>query len=119
MTALGGDDTSLDGSSTRPAGPATGRGRVLVYGNPAFRRMFGNASVGLPARETMLELPAEAFALMDAVFADGRPLARWIRRGGHDWRLTAIPRRELGSDQVYGIAFHLRRREDVPVVRPD
>jgi hypothetical protein len=119
MTAHGPDDSGLDGSFTRPAGLATGPGHVVVYGNPAFRRMFGNGSVGLPARETMLELPAEAFALMDAVFADGRPLARWIRRDGHDWRLTAIPRRELGTDEVYGIAFHLRLREDVPVARPD
>lgn len=92
---------------------------MVVYGNAAFRAMFGERSIGLPAREIMVDLPPEAFTLLDAVLREGRPLARWIRRDGHDWRLTAIPRREPDSDEVYGLAFHLRERDDLPVLPPD
>lgn len=105
------------GPETRPAGMAVGPGHRVVYGNPAFRTMFGEAAVGLPARESMLDLPASAFALLDAVLETGRPLARWIRRDGRDWRLTAVPRRELASDEVFGVAFHLRARDDLPILR--
>ena len=105
----------VTGSETRPAGLAAGPGHIVVYGNPAFRAAFGERAVGLPARETMLDLPPEAFALLDAVLRTGRPLARWIRRGGRDWRITGTPRRELGSDDVYGVAFHLRARDDLPI----
>jgi len=100
----------------RPAGFASGPGHVVVYGNPAFRTMFGNGAVGLPARETMLDLPTEAFALLDAVLADGRPLARWVERPDGTWRLTAIPRRDPETGDVYGVAFHLRARSDLPVL---
>jgi hypothetical protein len=79
--------------------------------------MFGDGSIGLPARESMVDLPRAAFDLFDAVYRQGRPLARWVQRDGRDWRLTATPRRELGSDEVYGIAFHLRARDDLPVLR--
>ena len=86
---------------------------------PAFRSMFGAAAIGLPARETMLDLPSDAFALLDAVFADGRPLARWVERPDGTWRLTAVPRRDPESGEVYGVAFHLRARSDLPIVRPE
>jgi hypothetical protein len=109
----------INGSETRPAGLAAGPGHIVVYGNVAFRAAFGDRAVGLPARETMLDLPPEAFALLDAVFRTGRPLARWIRRDGRDWRITATPRRELGDEAVYGVAFHLRARDDLPVARSD
>jgi PAS domain-containing protein len=99
----------------RPAGFASGHGHIVVYGNAAFRRMFGVEAVGLPARETMLDLPAEAFALLEAVFTDGRPLARWIERPDGTWRLTAIPRRDVETGEVYGVAFHLRARGDLPI----
>jgi PAS domain-containing protein len=105
------------GPETRPAGMTVGPGHVVVYGNPAFRAIFGEAAVGLPARESMLDLPADAFALLDTVLETGRPLARWIRRDGREWRLTAIPRREPGSDDVFGVAFHLRERDDLPVLK--
>ena len=103
-------------SDRRPAGMATGPGHVVVYGNPAFRRAFGAAAIGLPARETMLDLTPEGFALLDAVYATGRPLARGIQRRDGAGRQTANPRREFGTDEVYGVAFHLRARSDVPVV---
>ncbi len=106
------------GPETRPAGIAHGLGHVVVYGNPAFEAMFGARSIGLPARETMVDLPPEAFALFDAVLREGRPLARWIRRDGRDWRLTAVPRRELDTDEVFGLAFHLRERDDLPILPP-
>ena len=105
------------GPETRPAAMAVGPGHVVVYGNPAFRSIFGEGAVGLPARESMLDLPADAFALLDTVLATGRPLARWIRRDDREWRLTAIPRREPGSDEVFGVAFHLRARDDLPVLK--
>ena len=103
----------------RPAGLADGAGHVIVYGNPAFRATFGEDAIGLPARECLVDLPPEAFALLDAVLERGRPLARWIRRDGDDWRLTARPRREVGTGMVYGVAFHLRARDDEPILATD
>jgi hypothetical protein len=112
--AQGPQPSVLGGSVTRPAGLADGPGHVVVHGNPAFRAMFGETAVGLPARESMLDLPAEAFTLLDAVLRTGRPLARWIERAGETWRLTAMPRVDPGTNEVYGVAFHLRSRSDVP-----
>jgi hypothetical protein len=100
---------------TRPAGICAGPGHVLIYGNPAFHAQFGARCIGMPAREVMVDLPETAFALFDAVLERGRPLARWIEREGQDWRLTAMPRRDPGTESVDGIAFHLRPREDIPV----
>jgi hypothetical protein len=97
---------------------ATGPGHVVVYGNAAFQAMFGPAAIGLPARETMLDLTADGFDLLDRVYATGRPLARWIERSDGTWRLTAMPRREFGTDEVYGVAFHLRARGDLPIIEP-
>jgi len=107
---------ALGGSSTRPAGLTTGPGHLVVHGNPAFVRVFGQRSVGLPAREGMLGPPAEAFALLDAVLRTGRPAARWVVMAGRSWRLTAIPRADPATGEVYGLAFHFRDRSDVPVV---
>lgn len=112
-------DPDLPSFARRPAGFATGAGHVVVYGNPAFRTMFGDGAVGLPARELMLDLPHEAFELLDAVLADGRPLARWVERSDQTWRLTAIPRRDPETGGVYGVAFHLRARSDLPILQPD
>ena len=103
---------------TRPAGICAGPGHVLIYGNPAFHAQFGARCIGMPAREVMVDMPDTAFALFDAVLERGRPLARWIEREGRDWRLTAMPRRDPSTELVDGIAFHLRARDDVPVVEP-
>jgi hypothetical protein len=108
-----------DGPSRRPAGIATGQGHVVVYGNAAFQAMFGAGAIGLPARESLLGLPPAAFGLLDAVLAEGRPLARWIERDDGRWRLTAIPRRDPDNGAVYGLAFHLRAGADLPVVAAD
>jgi hypothetical protein len=104
------------GSATRPAAMCSGAGHVVIYGNPAFLTEFGTGAIGLPARESMLGVPAEAFALLDAVLRDGRPLARWVTRDDEEWRLTAVPRRDLGTNEIHGVAFHLRARSDIPVV---
>ena len=47
----------------------------------------------------------------------GRPLARWIRRDDEDWRLTAAPRVDPETAETYGVAFHLRARSDMPILR--
>jgi hypothetical protein len=72
----------------------------------------------MPARESLLDLPTTAFALLDAVLSRGKPLARWIEFRGEDWRLTVTPRIDPGDGDVYGVAFHLRARSDKSVVAP-
>jgi hypothetical protein len=103
----------------RPAGMCLGPGHLVVYGNPAFIATFGRQCVGMPARETMLSLPGPAFDLLDAVLSGSRPLARWVVIDGEDWRMTAMPRLDFETGRAYGVSFHLRRRSDLPVVRPD
>jgi hypothetical protein len=88
----------------------------VIYGNPAFIAAFGEGAIGMPARESMLDLPSSVFALFDAVLARGRPLARWISWAGEDWRLTVAPRLDRGTGEIYGVAFHMRARSDIPVV---
>jgi hypothetical protein len=105
-------------ADTRPAGLCVGRGHVLVYGNPALKKAYGPRSVGLPAREALMGLPPEAFHVLDAVLATGRPLARWIWLAGEQWRLVAAPRVDPETGEVYGVALHLRAKEDLPVHRP-
>src|SRR5664280_2051435 len=95
-----------------PAGFCRGAGHLVVYGNPAFVATFGSAAVGMPARESLVELPAGAFALLDAVLTCGKPLARWIRFAGAEWRMTVTPRVDPGNGEVYGVVFHLRARSD-------
>ena len=94
-----------------PAGLLYGRGHVVVHGNPPFRELFGAGIVGLPAAEALLDLPRTAFALMDLVYREGRPLAGRITLRGSPWRLTIAPRRDIGDGEVYGIAVHLVQRE--------
>ncbi len=106
------------GSATRPAAMCHGRGHVVVYGNRAFLLAFGSRAVGLPAREALVGLPSGAFELLDAVLDGGRALASWLEMGGERWRITAAPRVDPLSGEVYGVSFHLRARSDVPIV-PD
>ena len=110
------DDVERDGSATRPAGMCRGRGHLVVYGNRAFLLAFGSRAVGLPAREGLVRLPPEAFELLDAVFDGGRALACWLEMGGQRWRMTAAPRTDPMTGEVYGVSFHLRARSDVPIV---
>lgn len=115
--AAGGARSPAPPGTPRPAGLCVGAGHRLVHGNPAFLKEFGRDAIGLPAREVMLGLPPETFALLDAVLAQGRALARWIRRDDGEWRLTAMPRLDPETEEPYGVAFHLRARTDQPVVR--
>jgi hypothetical protein len=100
----------------RPAAFCFGPGHVVVYGNPAFISEFGEAVLGLPAREILVDLPSAAFELMDAVLDAGKPLATWIPGEGEDWRLTVAPRVDPESNETYGVSFHLRARSDVPIL---
>jgi hypothetical protein len=109
-------DETADGPATNPAGICRGAGLIVVHGNPAFKRVFGEGSVGLPAREGMLGLSRTGFTLMDAVIRQGRPLARWVRLAGETWRMTAAPRIDPGTGEVYGVAFHLQPRDPEPPV---
>jgi hypothetical protein len=100
----------------RPAAFCVGPGHRVVHGNAAFATSFGSSAIGLPARECLVELPAMAFELMDAVLEGGRPLAVWLPGADDDWRLTVAPRVDPETDEVYGVAIHLRARSDVPVI---
>jgi hypothetical protein len=109
----------LRGTSAIPVRPAAfcyGAGHLVVHGNADFRTLFGERAIGMPAREVLVDLPSEAFDLLDAVFRQGRPLARWIHRGADEWRLTAAPRIDPETHEVYGVLMHLRARSDLPVV---
>jgi hypothetical protein len=100
----------------RPAAFCFGPGHVVVHGNPAFIAAFGERAVGLPAREILIDLPAAAFEVMDAVLAEGKPLARWLAGPDEDWRLTVAPRVDPETHETYGVTIHLRARSDVPIL---
>lgn len=91
-----------------PAAFHYGPAHVIMYGNPPFLDLFGAASVGVPAREAMAELPGPAFDLMDRVFREGRPLARRITTPAGVRRLVVVPRRDPENGETYGVATHLR-----------
>ena len=103
-------------ATQHPAALLHGAGHLVVYGNPPFRALFGVGCFGLPAAEALLDLPRAAFELMDLVYREGRPFARWITVRDATWRLTVAERRDAGTGEVYGIALHLvpRERGDSP-----
>ncbi len=89
-----------------------GPGHIVVYGNPAFMAAFGQAAVGIPAREGLLGLPSAAFDVFDSVLDQGKPLARWVGWRGQEWRLTVATRQDPETLQTYGVSIHLRARSD-------
>jgi hypothetical protein len=95
----------------RPAAFCFGRAHVVMHGNEALIHRFG-ACVGLPAREGLVGLPANAFSVMDAVLDRGRPLATWIRFDDEEWRLTVAPRIDPENAETYGVTIYLRARSD-------
>ena len=103
----------------RPAAFCFGPGHVVMHGNPAFISSFGDAAVGLPARE-ILRRPARRCVRTDGR-RSSRVGSRW-RRGctgpDEDWRLTVAPRRDPETGETYGVTFHLRARSDVPILAP-
>ena len=63
----------LDAFGAAPAAIAVTRGpsHIVEYHNPAYRALFGDLPVEVPAQEAMPELPVEFFSLMDQVLASG------------------------------------------------
>ena len=100
-----------DARAVRQPAPAAfhfGEGHRIMHGNPAFVARYGATSIGQPAREAMIDLPAVAFELLDRVLAEGRPLARRIVLPDGDRRLVVVPRRDPGTHEVYGVTSWLR-----------
>ncbi len=95
-----------------PAAFHYGPAHVIMHGNPAFLALFGTASLGVPAREAMADLPRSAFDLMDRVYREGRPLARGITLAAGDRRLVVAPRRDPETGDTYGVASYLRLPTD-------
>jgi hypothetical protein len=83
-----------------------------MHGNPAFVARYGRAAVGQPAREAMIDLPPAAFAVLDRVLVEGRPLARRIDLPDGPRRLVVVPRRDPGTDAVYGVTSWFREPPD-------
>jgi hypothetical protein len=95
-------------ASPNPAAFHLGPAHVIVFGNPAFVAAYGGETLGQPAREAMVDLPSAAFALMDMVLREGRPLALRIRVSGAERRLLVVPRKEVDTGETYGVATYLR-----------
>jgi hypothetical protein len=98
--------TRRDGSPA-PAAFHLGAAHLIMHGNPAFVARYGASAVGQPARETMLDLPRVAFALLDRVIVEGRPLARTVDLPDGPRRLVVAPRVDPESGEVYGVTTHL------------
>jgi hypothetical protein len=94
-----------------PAAFLYGPGHVIVYGNPAFVAEFGRTSVGMPAVEALPGLPSMAFDLLDLAYREGRSLAGWVNVGGAQRRLVVAVRRDIETNDVYGLAVHLVVRD--------
>jgi len=90
-----------------PAAFHYGPAHRIMHGNAAFIARYGPDAVGQPAREAMLDLPRSAFALLDRVLSEGRPLARTIDLPDGRRRLVVVPRTDPGSLEVYGVTTHL------------
>jgi hypothetical protein len=80
---------------------------MIVHGNAAFVALFGDRCVGQPAREALVGLPPEAFELMDAVYAGGKPLARRVETTWGTRRLVVAARQDPETGETYGVMTHL------------
>jgi hypothetical protein len=110
------DPMSAESEPRRPSPAAffLGPAHVIVHGNRPFVEMFGARSIGQPAREALVDLPAEAFQLMDLVYRSGRSFARQITTRNGTRRLVVAARRDPETGETYGVATHLR-----PIELPD
>jgi hypothetical protein len=97
----------------RPVALLYGPGHVVVHGNPPFLARFGRGCLGLPAAEALVALPGAAFELMDLVYREARPLACRLIIDGEPVRVTAVPKRDVETGEIYGIAIRF-----VPEVEP-
>ncbi len=95
------------GRSPAPAAFHFGPAHLIMHGNPAFIARYGAEAVGQPAREAMLDWPRDAFALLDRVLAEGRPLARSIDLPDGPRRLVVVPRTDPETLETYGVTTHL------------
>jgi hypothetical protein len=95
------------GMTSQPAALLDGPGHTVVYGNRPFLAEFGEDAIGLPAAETLLALPGIAFDVIQRVYVRGTPLACWIEISGERRRLTAAPRRDPGTNELYGVAIRI------------
>lgn len=107
----------IDAAAPYPAAFFLGRAHRIVHGNPPFLAAFGASSVGQPAREALIDLPAAAFDTMDAVLRTGRPLARRLTVSGRPFRLVVAPRRDPATGETYGVASHLRPLDALDAAR--
>lgn len=80
---------------------------MVMHGNPPFLAEFGERAVGLPAAEALVSLPGIAFDVIQRVYVRGTPLACWIEVSGERRRLTAAPRRDPETGDVYGVAIRI------------
>ncbi|HEX5240773.1 MAG TPA: hypothetical protein VFW20_07240 [Candidatus Limnocylindrales bacterium] len=94
-------------SGTQPVALLYGPGHLIVHGNPPFLAEFGESAVGLPASEVLISLPGIAFDVIQRVYVRGTPLACWIEVSGERRRLTAAPRRDPETKDVYGVAIRI------------
>jgi PAS domain-containing protein len=78
-----------------------------MYANPAFQAEFGTSCLGQPAREVMIQLPHDAFEVMDLVLRDGKPLARRIQTMRGERRIVVAPRTDPETGEIYGVVSHL------------
>ena len=106
--AAGRDPKAKDARAGHPAAFHDGPGHVIRWANAPFQALFGEACQGLPAREAMAGLERAGFELMDRVLREGRPLARRVASPDGERRLVVVPRRDIETGEVYGVASHLR-----------
>jgi hypothetical protein len=59
-------------------------------------------------------VPEAAFVAFDAALTNGRAVARWVTIDDEEWRVTVRPRVDPETDEVYGVAFHFRPRDEEP-----
>jgi hypothetical protein len=94
-----------------PAAFFLGPAHVIVHGNRPFVERFGATCLGQPAREALVDLPPEAFQLMDLVYRSGRSFARQITMRDGRRRFVVAARRDPETGETYGVATHLRPYE--------
>jgi hypothetical protein len=108
LDARGGAAGPGEAPAGHPAAFHDGPGHVIRWANPLFLAMFGQAVVGLPAREAMTGFGSAGFELMDRVRREGRPLARPVATPAGRYRLVVVPRRDIETGETYGVTTHLR-----------
>ncbi len=66
----------------------------------------------MPAAEALVGLPGPAFDVMAMAYREGRALAYGLTVRGDRLRLTVVPRRDIETGEVYGIAIRLAPEVD-------